>query len=194
MFDNLSDRLGKIFDGLRGRGALAGKDVDEALREVRRALLEADVSLEVVRAFVEQVRGRAVGAEVTRSVTPGQQVIYTLDVTQPRTVVFDSLADTNFTWSLTGPRGNLVAFTRIGGGAFRIGVMSPSGNGEKLLTNSWQDEAPTWSPNGRVIQFFRTVQGSGKTSVMQVDVTGAKERKIDTPVDGSDPAWGPILP
>ncbi|MFM5913894.1 MAG: Tol-Pal system beta propeller repeat protein TolB [Chakrabartia godavariana] len=94
-------------------------------------------------------------------------------------------------WS---PRGNLIAFTRIGGGAFRIGVMSPSGNGEKLLTNSWQDEAPTWSPNGRVIQFFRTVQGSGKTSVMQVDVTGAKERKIDTPVDGSDPAWGPILP
>jgi len=75
MFDNLSDRLGKIFDGLRGRGALAEKDVDEALREVRRALLEADVSLEVVRAFVEQVRERAVGAEVTRSVTPGQQVV-----------------------------------------------------------------------------------------------------------------------
>lgn len=94
-------------------------------------------------------------------------------------------------WS---PRGNLVAFTRVGGGAFRIGVMNPSGNGEKLLTNSWQDEAPTWSPNGRVIQFFRTAQGSGKTAVMQVDVTGAKERKIDTPVDGSDPAWGPILP
>ena len=56
MFESLSDRLGKIFDGLRGRGALAEKDVDEALREVRRALLEADVSLEVVRAFVEQVR------------------------------------------------------------------------------------------------------------------------------------------
>ncbi len=75
MFESLSDRLGKIFDGLRGRGALGEKDVDEALREVRRALLEADVSLEVVRAFVEQVRDRAVGAEVTRSVTPGQQVV-----------------------------------------------------------------------------------------------------------------------
>ncbi len=72
MFESLSDRLGKIFEGLRGRGALGEKDVDEALREVRRALLEADVSLEVVRAFVEQVRGRALGAEVTRSVTPGQ--------------------------------------------------------------------------------------------------------------------------
>ena len=75
MFESLSDRLGKIFDGIRGRGALSDKDVDEALREVRRALLEADVSLEVVKAFVEQVRERAVGAEVTRSVTPGQQVI-----------------------------------------------------------------------------------------------------------------------
>ena len=75
MFESLSDRLGKIFDGLRGRGALTPADVDAALREVRRALLEADVSLEVVRAFVEQVRERAVGAEVTRSVTPGQQVV-----------------------------------------------------------------------------------------------------------------------
>jgi signal recognition particle subunit SRP54 len=75
MFESLSDRLGKIFDGLRGRGALSEADVDAALREVRRALLEADVSLEVVRAFVEQVRERAVGAEVTKSVTPGQQVV-----------------------------------------------------------------------------------------------------------------------
>ena len=75
MFESLSDRLGKIFEGLRGRGALSEADVGEALREVRRALIEADVSLEVVRAFVEQVRERAVGHEVTRSVTPGQQVV-----------------------------------------------------------------------------------------------------------------------
>ncbi|HEV7719162.1 MAG TPA: signal recognition particle protein [Arsenicitalea sp.] len=75
MFESLSDRLGKIFEGLRGRGALSEADVDAALREVRRALLEADVSLEVVRAFMEQVRERAIGAEVTRSITPGQQVI-----------------------------------------------------------------------------------------------------------------------
>ena len=67
MFESLSDRLGKIFEGLTGRGALSTADVDAALREVRRALLEADVSLEVVKAFVEQVRERAVGAEVTRS-------------------------------------------------------------------------------------------------------------------------------
>ncbi|MEO8685925.1 MAG: signal recognition particle receptor subunit alpha, partial [Devosia sp.] len=75
MFESLSDRLGKIFDGLRGRGALSEADVDAALREIRRALIEAEVSLEVVRAFVEQVRDRAIGVEVTRSVTPGQQVV-----------------------------------------------------------------------------------------------------------------------
>ena len=75
MFDTLSDRLSGIFDGLTKRGALSEKDVNEALREVRRALLEADVALEVVRAFVDQVRARAVGVEVLRSVSPGQQVI-----------------------------------------------------------------------------------------------------------------------
>ena len=94
-------------------------------------------------------------------------------------------------WS---PRGDLISFTRVTGN-FRIGVMSPSGGGERLLTNGWQDEAPTWSPNGRVIQFFRTSQGSsGKSSVWQVDLTGVNERRIPTPLDGSDPAWGPILP
>ena len=75
MFESLSDRLGSIFDGLTRRGALSEDDVNKALREVRRALIEADVSLEVVRGFVEQVRDRAVGAEVTKSVTPGQQVV-----------------------------------------------------------------------------------------------------------------------
>ena len=67
-------------------------------------------------------------------------------------------------------------------------------NIERLLTDSWQDEAPSWSPNGRVIQFFRTAQGNGKTGVWQVDLTGVNERRIPTPLDGSDPAWGPILP
>ncbi len=75
MFDSLSDRLGEIFKGLTGRGALSEADVQAALREVRRALIEADVSLEVVRAFTSQVGERAIGAEVTKSVTPGQQVI-----------------------------------------------------------------------------------------------------------------------
>ncbi|MCC6775041.1 MAG: signal recognition particle protein [Hyphomicrobiales bacterium] len=75
MFDNLSERLGAILDRLTRRGALTDADVDAALREVRRALLEADVALDVVRAFTEKVKTQAVGVEVIKSVTPGQMVV-----------------------------------------------------------------------------------------------------------------------
>jgi signal recognition particle subunit SRP54 len=75
MFDTLSTRLGQVFDRLRGRGALSEADVNEALREVRVALLEADVALPVVKDFIEKVRVKAVGQDVLRSVTPGQQVV-----------------------------------------------------------------------------------------------------------------------
>src|SRR6476619_7792564 len=75
MFDTLSDRLGSVFDRLRGRGALSEADVRAAMREVRVALHEADVALPVARDFVDKVTERAVGAEVIRSVTPGQMVV-----------------------------------------------------------------------------------------------------------------------
>src|ERR671921_58638 len=75
MFDTLSDRLGSVFDRLRGRGALTEADVRAAMREVRVALLEADVALPVARDFVDKVTEQAVGQEVLRSVTPGQQVV-----------------------------------------------------------------------------------------------------------------------
>ena len=75
MFQSLSERLGKVFDKLTGRGALSEADVTEALREVRVALLEADVALPVVKDFIAQVKERAVGQDVLRSVTPGQMVV-----------------------------------------------------------------------------------------------------------------------
>jgi len=75
MFDNLSERLGGILDRLTGRGSLSEADVDAAMREVRRALLEADVSLDVVRSFIDRVREQAIGATVIKSVTPGQMVV-----------------------------------------------------------------------------------------------------------------------
>ncbi len=94
-------------------------------------------------------------------------------------------------WS---PRGDLIAFTKIAGD-FHVAVMTPDGRNERMLTNGWQDEAPTWSPNGRVLQFFRTSPGrSGASQVWQVDLTGVNERRIPTPLSGSDPAWGPLLP
>jgi signal recognition particle subunit SRP54 len=75
LFESLSEKLGGILDRLTRRGALSAADVDEALREVRRALLEADVALDVARAFVDRVRERAVGVDVIKSVTPGQMVV-----------------------------------------------------------------------------------------------------------------------
>ena len=85
MFENLTEKLGNVFSSLKKRGALTEKHVDEALKEVRMALLEADVSLRVVKEFIDQVRKRAVGHEVLRSITPGQQVIK---------IVNDTLIDT----------------------------------------------------------------------------------------------------
>ncbi|SFU09874.1 signal recognition particle protein [Mesorhizobium sp. YR577] len=75
MFESLQERLGSILNGLTGRGALSEADVTAALREVRRALIEADVALEVVRSFVDKVRTKAVGAEVLKSIKPGQMVV-----------------------------------------------------------------------------------------------------------------------
>ncbi|HTS39043.1 MAG TPA: signal recognition particle protein [Xanthobacteraceae bacterium] len=85
MFDSLTEKLGGILDRLTRRGALSEADVDAAMREVRRALLEADVAIDVARAFVEQVKQRAVGVEVLKSVTPGQMVVK---------IVHDALVDT----------------------------------------------------------------------------------------------------
>jgi signal recognition particle subunit SRP54 len=85
LFESLSERLSGIFDRITGRGALSEADVGEALREVRRALLEADVALDVVKDFVEKVRARAVGIDVIRSVKPGQMVVK---------IVHDTLVET----------------------------------------------------------------------------------------------------
>src|SRR6202789_1094050 len=85
MFDSLQTRLGGVFDKLRGRGALSEADVDEGLREIRAALIDADVSLPVVEDFIKQVRPQAIGENVIRSVTPGQQVVK---------IVHDALVET----------------------------------------------------------------------------------------------------
>jgi TolB protein len=92
-------------------------------------------------------------------------------------------------WS---PRGDLIAFTRIAGGKFRIAVIRPDGSGERLLTDSWQDEGASWSPNGRVILFSRTERG-GRSTLRSIDLTGRNDRRIPTPLEASDPAWGPLL-
>lgn len=94
-------------------------------------------------------------------------------------------------WS---PRGDLVAFTNINSGEFHIGVMRVDGSQERLLTRSFLDEAPTWSPNGRVLMFFRETAGAdGAPQVYSVDITGRNLRRVPTPSFSSDPAWSGLL-
>ena len=98
-------------------------------------------------------------------------------------------------WS---PRGDLIAFTKFTGGRFYIGVMGVNGKGERLLTEGFLVEAPTWAPNGRVLMFFReSPRGTGgekDSKLFSIDLTGQNEREIVTPMDASDPAWSPLIP
>lgn len=94
-------------------------------------------------------------------------------------------------WS---PRGDLIAFTKQSGGKFLIGVMRPDGSEERILTEGFHNEGPTWAPNGRVLMFFRETPGaSGGPKLYSIDLTGYNERPIQTPSFASDPAWSPLL-
>ena len=98
-------------------------------------------------------------------------------------------------WS---PRGDLIAFTKVHKGKFYIGVMRPDGSGERLLTENYYQEAPSWSPNGRVLIFYRETKsdsdGKGfSAKLWSIDLTGYNERLIDTETDGSDPSWSSLL-
>lgn len=88
----------------------------------------------------------------------------------------------------------LIAFTKQEGGKFKIGVMRPDGSGERILSESFHNEGPTWSPNGRYLMFFRESGGAGGgASIFLVDVTGKVQTRIPTPGFASDPAWSPLL-
>ncbi len=93
-------------------------------------------------------------------------------------------------WS---PRGDYIAFTRQAEGKFGIGVMKPDGSGERILTEGFHNEGPTFAPNGRVIMFFRDPGGSAGPSLFTIDISGRNELKVPTPSFASDPAWSPLL-
>lgn len=94
-------------------------------------------------------------------------------------------------WS---PRGDYIAFTKFTRGRFFIGLMRPDGSEERLITEGYLTEGPTWAPGGRVLSFFRQIpqqNGSMKTRLFVIDITGYRERELNTPEDASDPAWSP---
>ena len=98
-------------------------------------------------------------------------------------------------WS---PRGDMIAFTKLEGGQFYIGVMEIDGSNERMIAKSYHVEGPTWAPNGRYLLYFKEERTSedgsgGESSLFSIDLTGYNERKIFTPLGGSDPAWSPLM-
>lgn len=128
----------------------------------------------------------------------GSQQLYTMnrDGSHVRRISFSPKG--RYGTPVWSPRGDLIAFTKMYRGKFYIGVMRPDGSGERLLTESFLDEGPTWSPNGRVIIFARQERArrgqTSKWSLYSVDLTGYNLREMETPYDGSDPAWSELLP
>ncbi len=128
----------------------------------------------------------------------GAQQLYVMD-SDGGNVRRISFGDGRYATPVWSPRGDLVAFTKIYQGQFYIGVMRPDGGGERLLTSDFLVEGPTWSPNGRVLMFYRQTptddQGRGGTAQLySIDLTGYNEREIITPIQASDPAWSPLIP
>jgi TolB protein len=123
----------------------------------------------------------------------GSQQLYVMDSNgnNAQRITFGKGRYANPVWS---PRGDLIAFTRMYKGKFYIGVIRPDGTGERLITNAHHVEGPSWSPNGRVLTYFKEVANGNRrqASVYTIDITGYNEKRMPTPQDGSDPAWSPL--
>lgn len=136
--------------------------------------------------------GRQIAFESDRG---GSQQLYVMDSngSNVRRITFGNGRYGNPVWS---PRGDLIAFTKMLKGKFYIGVIRPDGSGERLITSAYHVEGPSWSPNGRVLTYFKeTPTGQGRSAKLYtIDLTGYNERPLQTPRDGSDPAWSPLNP
>lgn len=150
--------------------------------------LTSSPSIETAPSFSPD--GKQIVFESDRS---GNQQLYVMSANggEARRISFGAGRYGTPVWS---PRGDLVAFTKQNKGRFHIGVMRLDGSEERLLTASFLDEGPTWSPNGRVIMFMRETAGvGGAVSLYSVDISGRNLRRVKTNGGASDPAWSPLL-
>ena len=127
----------------------------------------------------------------------GRRHLYVSDITGKNLKRISRQAGSYYTpvWS---PRGDMIAFTKQEGGQFYIGVMEINGSNERMIAKSFHVEGPTWAPNGRFLMYFkeeRTAEdgSGGESSLYSIDLTGYNERKVITPLGGSDPAWSPLM-
>ena len=104
-----------------------------------------------------------------------------------------SFGDGSYSTPVWSPRGDAIAFTKLTQGQFAIGTMRPDGQGERILTEGYHNEGPTFAPNGRVVMFFRDPGGASGPALYTIDLTGRNEQRVPTPGFASDPAWSPLL-
>ena len=104
-----------------------------------------------------------------------------------------SFGEGRYSTPVWSPRGDLIAFTRQKGGQFAIGVMKPDGSGEKIITEGYHNEGPTFAPNGLFLMFFRDPGGASGAKIYMADIFGHGEFVVPTPGYASDPSWGPLM-
>jgi TolB protein len=104
-----------------------------------------------------------------------------------------SFGDGAYSTPVWSPRGDYIAFTKQSASTFAIGVMKPDGSGERILTEGFHNEGPTFAPNGRVIMYFSDAVGSPGPSLFTIDTAGRNQQRVPTPSFASDPAWSPLL-
>lgn len=173
----------KIIMSLEQGGAASINAMDLQSRAV--AQLTSDGSIDTAPSYSPD--GARIAFESDRG---GTQQIYIMnaDGSNPQRLTFGEGRYSTPVWS---PRGDLIAFTRQAAGKFSIGVIRPDGTGERILTESFHNEGPTWAPNGLYLMFFRDL-GQGP-QLWQVSIMGFPEIKVPTPSFASDPAWSPAL-
>ncbi len=104
-----------------------------------------------------------------------------------------SFGDGIYSTPVWSPKGDYIAFTKQGESKFAIGVMKPDGSGERILTEGFHNEGPTFAPNGRVIMYFSDNVGSPGPALFTIDIAGRNQQRVPTPSFASDPAWSPLL-
>ncbi len=122
----------------------------------------------------------------------GSQQLYVMPAGggAPKRISFGAGRYSTPVWS---PKGDLIAFTKQNANTFAIGVMRPDGSGERILTEGFHNEGPTWAPNGLYMMFFRDPGGSGGSKIYMIDVFGRAESLVPTPDFASDPTWSALL-
>lgn len=175
----------KIIMSLERNGNSNIYTLDLRTRETRR--LTSSIAIDTAPSYAPD--GRQIVFESDRL---GTQQLFVMDA-DGRNVRRISYGKGRYSTPVWSPRGDLIAFTKTYKSRFLIGVMKPDGSGERILTEGFHNEGPTWAPNGRVIAFFRETEGaSGGPSLWTVDLTGYNERPLKTENFASDPAWSPL--